>query len=283
MARADTIAKLKTILYGTGLYEKPAIRQMGASGNDSLGSADTVVLTTGDASKISKGDILSSITGAAASSYVFYVLSTTSTTVTATATWQGSVSPSSADLNSALLEQNAYFTEQEMHGAIDTVLNSYLYPELFSIASTTVTPNLSTGQVEVAASVKEILGMWQLNAGKAYQVPFNLMKNLPTGVSSTTTLLEGKWRDGSTAYVTFVRKLVEADTYDWLEDLLAYGAAALLVDTSAPKVLVPYRPDTGGVQAQMPVGEAIWRSFLTIREQARLDISRDYPEFQVIH
>lgn len=283
MARADTVAKVRSILYGSGLYEKPAIRLLDGSGNDSLGSGATVTLTTGEASSVAKGDVLSGTTGAAASAYAFYVTGTTSTTVTAIPQYLGSPDPSAADLNGAVLEQNPKATEHEIHNAIDTILNSYLYPELFATAADTVTPDLSTYQVEVPAAVKEIVGVWQVQSGRVVPIKYSLHKELPTGLSSTATLLEAGFIDGSTAHYKFWRKIVESDTYDWLEDLLAYGAAALLIDTASGNTLVPYRPDTGDVQAQLGVGEQMWRSFLTIREQARLDLSRDYPEFGVRH
>lgn len=283
MARADTVAKVRSILYGSGLYEKPALRLLDGGGNDSLGSGSTVTLTTGQAGTVAKGDVLSATTGAAASAYAFYVTSTTSTTVVAIPQYLGSPDPSAADLNGAVLEQNPKATEHEIHNAIDTILNSYLYPELFAIAAGTVTPNLSTYQVEVPATVKELKGVWQVDGNIVYPISYSLHRNLPTGLASTGTLLEAKFRDGSTAHYQFARKLVEGDTYDWLEDLLAYGAAALLIDTAAGNTLVPYRPSPQDAQVALPVGEQMWRSFMTIREQARLDISREYESLRVIH
>ena len=283
MARADTVAKVRSILYGSGLYEKPPLRVLDASGNDSLGSGTTVTLASATASTVAKGDVLSTTTGVAASAYAFYVTAADATTITAIPQYMGSPDPSAADLNSAVLEQNPKATEHEIHNAIDTIINSYLWPELFAVASATVTPNLSTLQAEVPATVRKIMGLWQVNSGRVVPVDFGLERNLHTTLSSTGVLLHAKWMDGTTSYYTYLRKLVEADTDDWLEDLLAYGATALLIDSSVGNTIVPYRPHPSDVQADLPVAEAMWRSFLTIREQARLDLSREWEQFEVRH
>ena len=277
MAEADIVSIANSLIYGAGLGEKPTLVKTASAANISTtGSLTDFDLDTGEGGKVRAGDILS-IVGATDSSdaFVAYVLGVSTDTVTVTFI-DGSAVPTGTDLNSKVLAVSPMITELAVFQAINVITANFLYPFVFDIdASVTVTPDLTTGQVEIPATVREILSAHQVISNHVIPVGFGLQRNLNSAVSSTGVLVELNAYDGSTAYLTTIKEITAA-TADVAEQyLIASGAAALALDgTVAEGQLETAKKDAQDRQTE-GAAQSMWRSFLTQRQQMSEYLSRD--------
>lgn len=282
MAKTDIIKLAKPLLYGSGLGEKPSLVRAAASASISTtGAVTTFNLLAGDGAKVRAGDILS-VLGATDESdaFVCYVIGVATDTVTVTFI-DGSAVPTGTDLDSAVLELNPFVHELALARAIGVVFDFWFYPHIFTFNNAlSYTPNLTDGQVEVAASVREILSAHQVVNGTVYPIQFNLMRNMHTTLSSTGSLATFWAMDGSTIYVTGIEEYDDTTADLTIQYLAATGAAALAMDGTAVEIsLESAKKDS---QNRNPTADALWRSFLSQRQALAEERSRDSLRLEIV-
>src|SRR3990167_10197037 len=168
MALSSIVHRVRTILYGPGMGERPPIRRAHTAAtvsSTSGGLATFYLSSTTEGGYVSAGDILSVYDPAdEADAHVFYTLSVSSSSITAINGYDGGPAVSaSTDLDSALFEQNPLATGFEIFEAIDTVVANWLWPWVFDVVTATVTaPDLVDGQHAVTSEVEEIISAWQV-------------------------------------------------------------------------------------------------------------------------
>ena len=272
MARADILDRTKDILYGQGLNERPPIRQAAADAAESIsGSTVSFALATDEGAKVKPGHVLS-LYGSTDENdaYALFVLSVSGDTVTAVNGFRGSPAVADTNLDGALLEQNPFQLDYQIHKRIDTVINTLLWPKVYVLTAASVTPDLTDGQVEVPATVERITDAKQQIGGEWVSIPFGVEKNVSTSISSTGTLGFFDAIDGSTVYYTYMNRVTATSTDEAVIELISLGAAALLLGASVNERAMenaPGRPRN--------VGQDLWRDFVTLRESYAEDISED--------
>lgn len=281
MAGAAYVERVKDVLMGQGLGEKPSLRQCAASANVSVSAPKaTFTMLAGEGAKIKPGHTLSTYGETdTAKQYSFYVLSVSTDTVTAVNGWLGSsITNGSADLDDAILEQNAEPIEAQIHKRIDTVFAKYLWPWAYIIDTGTIaSPNLSTYQDELPATVQKLIGAHQIIAGEMYDIAVGLRRNVHTSISSTGVLGAFDYFDGSAAYYTYMRKLADGDESadDALVELVAIGAAALLLGADVAASNREMAKKDSQTRGRQSPANVLWRDFLTLRSQYAEDLSEE--------
>lgn len=281
MARIDYVGAVKAVLYGQGMGEQPSIVQAAADAAETITSPKIVFnLLAGEGSKIRAGDVLSFLSASdSTKAYALYVLSLSTDAVTAMMQYRGSPIVVADALDGGLFEVDPLVVEHEIHSAIDTVFARMLYPQCFKFAQSSITPDLSTGEVELNALDMEVLSAKQVIGGQTYIVPSGLERNLHTTVSSTGVLGTFDFADSSTTYVTTKRKLAlgdeDASTPIDIVKMVATGAAALLLGATITESELE-RSKQDDQNRRLPTAAQIaWRDFLTLKKAFAEEISRD--------
>jgi len=256
--------------------EKPPFRRTHSAAtvsSTSAGLATWFMSSTTEGAAVSAGDVLSMYDPSTeASAFSFYVLSVSSSSVTAINGYDGAPSVSaSTGLDSKLLEQNAPWTGYDIFEAIDTVMANLLWPWVYDEVSATIaTPNLASYQNEVPAEVEEIIRAWQVIGPDKLPIPVTHQPyRVHTTISSTGKLAEFGYINGTTTYYTYRAKYAEADEADTeLTHLIALGAAAILLGASMSETtLEGTKADNAEALGQRSgAGDRIWRDFLTLRQ-----------------
>jgi hypothetical protein len=254
------------------------------------GSVVTFNLLAGEGAKCRAGDVLSMYYPSdKAKCYVFLIISLSTDAVTAYNGWQGApaIANASADLNSAILEQNPAVTMHEMHKKVEAIFAGHLWSSgIFKWNTYAVTPDLSTGQVELNAAVKDIVSAYQIVSGAAFPVPFAFQRRLHTTVTSTGVLGEFDFYDASTCYISTREKLDEDDsTHD--ASVLAMagtGAAALCLGANiSERTMEPSNKDNQAEGQRQDPAALLWRDFLTMREEYARDLGDEYANEILTH
>lgn len=292
MALADIYSRVNSILYGSGLGGKPAVRITAANANESTsGQLVTFSVLAGEGAKIKPGNVLSVYKPTAeADAHAILVTSIATDAITGVNGWQGAplvVGADSGDLDSTILEQNPLVLGFEIFEAIDTIMARFLWPDIYNVEIKTIAnPDLVDGQEAVAADVKEILHAWQRIGSTNYPVPFERTPlEVHTTLASTGLMATFDWFNGSTGYYTAKTKLVEADeATDELTHLIAVGAAALLLGASVVETTIDAtkKDNIEAVSRRAQVGNTLWRDFLTMKQAYSQELGRDIPQRVVI-
>lgn len=281
MSRADIIGITRDLIYGHGLGEKPSVRRA-ASAATVTPSGGTVSfdLLAGEGAKVRAGDVLALRgTTAVSNAAVLEVLSVATDTVTAVVS-DGSITP--ANLNDAILDQNPLVTELTMHRALTNIVANWLYPTVFEIdATVTATPNLSTLQVELPATTREILSAHQVVSGIVYPVGARLVRHLATALSSTGVLAEIDCVDGSTIYFTTITEITDAATDEGIQYMIASGAAALSLDGTVAETQLESAKSDAQNRDTGTAAQQLWRAFLSQRASLAEDLSRDTLRLEI--
>ncbi len=283
MALSDILTTARGLINGAGLGEKPSLRLAASPANiTASGQTITFSLVTGEGAKVRPGHVLSIMgSSGAADAFVIYVTSVSGDQVTGVV-YDGSPTPSGADLDGKVLEQNAMIHELDLHRAIDTVV-SMLYPSIFAFATYTITPDLVSGQVELPSTVREVYEAWQIQGTEKYQIPAGVKRPVPTNISSTGVLGVFDFVDGSTCYVQAIEEVTTSTTDPGIQRLIALGAAALALSGG----IVPSGKERASADAQersrplQAAASTLWRDFVTLREQIASDLSQDTVRFMV--
>ncbi len=281
MAGAAYVERVKDVLLGQGLGEKPSLRQCHATASVAVsGSTVTFNVASGEGSKIKPGHVLSTLDETdTAKQYSFYVLSTSTDAITCKNGWLGaSIANASTDLDGAILEQNAVATEHQIHKRIGTIFAKYLWPEAYIIDTGTIaSPNLATYQDELPATVRKLIGAHQIVASEMYDIAAGLRRNVHTSISSTGVLGVFDYFDGSAAYYTFMRKLADGDESadDALVELVAVGAAALLLGADVAASNQEMAKKDSQMRGRLSPANTLWRDFITLRNQYAEDLGEE--------
>jgi len=286
MALVDIVHRTRSILYGSGLGEKPAIRRAATDALDSTsGQIASFTLLAGEGAKVKAGDVLSVYDpDTEADAHVVYVLSIATDAITSIASYLGSPTITAGDLDSALFEQNAAWTGYEIFEAIDTVVSNLLWPYVYDIVSATISsPDLVDGQEGVAAEVEEILHAWQVIGPTIYNIPVSPKVPLEVSTSLKTSgkLTTFDWIDGSTGYYEYRAKYLEADETDTeLTHLIALGAAATLLGASMSEATLERtkKDNVEAVSGRAQAAGLVWRDFLTLRQNMSEELSKRLPQ-----
>ena len=261
--RAAIVRAVKDRIYNSGLGEKPSIRQ--ASGNSAV-TGDLVDFTVADGTLVKPGHVLSSYGSTDADdAYGFYVLSIATNVVTAV---NGYESTAIADVTAmpALLEHQATVQEYTVQKAIDDILASYLYPELFDIFIDTFTPNFVNLQANADPLDLEVIRAWQKVATTVYQIPCKLVENMPTDDFASGKMLTYDVVTSIDVNYSAKRKVSIANSTDpALEGLIAKGAAALCIEGSE-----------GATTEENPSqSRPLWASFYNAKRQFETALAKE--------
>ena len=285
MALSAIVYRVRSILYGSGLGEKPAIRLAAADAGESVsGQLVTFSLASGEGSKVKAGNVLAVYDPATEDdAHVVYVTSILTDAITGINGWLGSPAITASDLDSAVLEQNPTWTDFEIFEAIDTCIAHLLWPYVFDVVTATITsPDLSSYQDEVPAEVEEIVSAWQIIGPHKELIPCSRQPwEVHTTVSSTGKLAEFEYINGSTLYYTYRAKFTEADEADTeLTHLIALGAASILLGASLTETSLEAtkKVNAEAVSQRSSVADRIWRDFITLRSSMSEEQGRRLPQ-----
>ena len=256
--RPSIVKAVKDRVYNSGLGQKPSIRQ--GTGTATV-TGDTVgfSLSVGEGVKCKPGHILSSWgTTDTSDAYSFYVLSIATDALTCVNGYDGTAIANSASVP-ALLEHQAPVTEYTIQRAIDDIVSSYLYPEVFDIAQDTFTPDFNTLQSDADPLDLKIIRGWQFIGPTLYQVPIKLVDDISTSAFASGKMIAYDVRVANTVYYSAVRKVtISTSTDAALEGLIAKGAAALCVEG----VEEAHEDKEGGSESR-----PLWASFYNAKRQ----------------
>ena len=284
MAASDIVARTRSLLYGTGLGEKPTIVLAPAAANEtSIGTTVVFDLAAAELAKVEAGDVLSVLGASAATgAHSVYVLEKDSTSVTALASYEGSPAVTAdGDLDGVVFELGALKPEHFLWQAVESVVSTMLYPEIYKYATYTITPDLTDGQVELNANVESIEMAWQDYASQKVPIPFEMSKNVHTSVSSTGVLGTFGALDGSSVYVTARERYVESDSMsEALVQCIATGAAALAIGGSRSATDLESAKKDSQFRGQRNPANDLWRDFVTLRSAIGNDIAAEVDWFE---
>jgi len=266
LTRGNIVKAVKARIYNTGLGQKPSIRTTAAGAASVTGDVVTFSTAAGEGAKIRAGHILSTWNSTdATDAYGFYVTGISTEVITCANGYNGAAIADSVTMP-VLLEQQAEPTEYMVQTAIDDIISSYLFPEVFDIFMDSFTPNFASLQANADGDDEEIIRAWQKIGPTTYQVPIKLIQNMPTGEFASGKMLAYDVRSGVDVDYSAKRRVSIANsTNTALEGLIAKGAAALCVEG------VEEAPDEDGEQKSRP----LWASFYNAKRQFETDIAKE--------
>jgi hypothetical protein len=288
MSLSQIVSRTRSLIYGSGLGEQPAIVRAAANANEAVsGQILTFDLLANEGAKVKAGRTLAVYDpDTEADAHVVNVLSISTDTVTAINSYLGSpavVGADSGDLDAALLEQNPLVTNYEIFEAIDTVIANYLWPWVFDVVTATIaSPDMVDGQEAVPAEVEEIVSAWQIVGPTAHRISVSTQPwEVHTSVATNGKLACFDWINGSTGYYTYRAKITEADETDTeLTQLIALGAAAIcLGGTLVETTLESTKKDNAeAVSQRSAVADRLTRDFFTLRQNMSEELGRRGPQ-----
>jgi hypothetical protein len=286
MAKADIVERVKDILYGTEIGEAPSVRVSAADAAESVaGSLVTFNLASGEGDKVKAGHVLSAVSDSdQTAAYQVYVTSVATDAVTGVNGYRDApliAGADSGDVDSTVWEQNPLVSDYKIHSAIDTIFATSLWPYVFKFATASHTPNLSTGQIDMAAADMELEHAWQIIGGADTPVPGYLKRNLHTTLSANQVLGNFEYWDGSTCYTTTIQKYVlgdEDEDVNGLIEIVSTGAAAICLGASVSETQLAKSSKDSQQRGSRDVATSLWRDFLTLRTNLSEGLSRERPD-----
>jgi hypothetical protein len=165
-----------------------------------------------------------------------------------------------------MLEHQASVTEYSIQSAIDDIIASYLFPELFDITMDSFTPNLATLQAEAHADDEDIIRAWQKVGGTTYQVPVKLIQNAPVATFASGKMIAFDAVTSISIDYSAKRKISLASSTNLAyAGLIAKGAAALCIEgvEEAPK------------EDEMQESRPLWASFYNAKRQLETAVAKE--------
>ena len=288
MSLAAIVNRTRSIIYGSGLGEKPALRTGAANANESI-SGQLVIFTIGAAegAKVKAGNVLAVYDpDTEADAHAVYVTSISTDTITGVNGYLGSpavVGADSGDLDAAVFEQNPLVTGYEIFEAIDTVVANLLWPHVYDVVTATIaSPDITYGTEAVPAEVEFIETAWQLIGSQEVLIPVSRQPyQVHTDLATNGKLARFDWVNGTTGYYTYHAKYAEADEADTeLTHLIALGAAALCLGASISETTLEStkKDNAEAVSQRQSAGDRLWRDFLTLRQNASHELVNRQPQ-----
>ncbi len=168
-----------------------------------------------------------------------------------------------------------------IYQAIETVFTSLLYPDIWERTAYTITPQLDDFQVELNAAVEAIEDAWQIIGTTRHEVAFDMAKDVPTSVSSTTVIGELFAFDSSSVFITTKNRITESSTLTEAHtQLIATGAAALAAGGTVHEATLESSGKDNQVRVQRSASRAIWQDFGTLRTALAEDLGKDLDWFE---
>ena len=285
MATVDIVQRVKSILFGAGIGEKPVIVRCAADAVETT-SGDTLTFTMLDAAegdKIAGGDVLSFWgAGTAAQAHMVYVLSESAGVVTAVNAFNGSPAVTDTDLDAALLEivPGGGIGEHNIYQNIESVFTSMLWPDIWEYAFYAITPQLDDYQVELNIAVERIEDAWQIVGTTRHEVAFDMAKNVHTSVSSTQVIAELIAYDSSNVFITTVNRVTESSTInEAMTQMIATGAAALAAGMTKNPASMESTGKDNQIRAERSPERTLWQAFGTLRTAIAGDLEQEVGWF----
>lgn len=225
-----------------------------------------------------------SIFGAAtaANAHAIYVTSVSGADITGINGYLGSPDVADTDLDGALLENlgGGMITEHIIYQAVETVIGTLLWPDIWEFTTYSITPQLDDFQVELNAAVEKIVNAFQVIGTTRHEVPFDMMKNVHTSVSSTTVIATLAAFDSSSVFIETINRITESSTFsEALTQLVATGAAALAAGGTTYEASLESTGKDNQVRLERSASRAIWRDFGTLRTAMSEDLSQEIDWF----
>lgn len=264
--RPTIVKAVKDRIYNSGMGEKPSIRETAAGTATVTGDKVAFSTATGEGAKLRQGQVLSSWASTdSTDAYSFYVLGIATEVITCVNGYDGAAIANSATMP-VLLEHQALTTEYTIQKAIDDIIDSYLYPELFDIILASFTPDLSSLQSNANALDEGIIRAWQTVGPTEYQVPIKLIDNMPTAKFASGKMVTYDVRIGTDVDYSAVRRIAIATSSGGaLEGLIAKGAAALCIEGVEGPV-----SEEGEAQSR-----PLWTSFYNAKRQLETSLAKE--------
>lgn len=282
MAAVDIIQRVKAHVYGQGAGEKPTIILGAADAAETI-SAPTIEFDVQSGALVRAGDVLSIVGAADAdSAYMLYVLSVATNTVTALMGYMGSPSPTTAnDLDGAVFEVNPLKSEWLMWQKAEATATTLMWPAVYKKGTASITPDLATGQNEIAATVMEVLSAQQQIGGIWETIPWSLDRDLSTSVSSTGSLISVGAVDSSTVYLKTIERYALSDTMDAaVEECIAVGAAAQVLGAARSSTDLESSSKDSQFRGSRNPADQLWRDFITLRASINDDLAKQVDWFE---
>jgi hypothetical protein len=279
MALADLVQTTKSILYGTGLGEKPTITTIGEGGSV---DGDTVTFA---AEKARAGHVVGSYGATVASeAHVLYVVSQSEAgTLTAVNGYLGSPLVANPEDIEGYVEIQPLVTEHEIIRGIDTIYSKMMWPEVYKMKTETVAaPNLINGQESVPADAEYIVSAWQELGPTIYDIPVTRQpRQVHTSLSATGRFTYFDWLTATEGYYTYRARYVlgDEDTHD-IGYMVALGAAAITLGGHVAEASMERskKDNADGVDRRTAIGDRLWRDFLTLRQAHMEDVGKNLPQ-----
>jgi hypothetical protein len=280
MALVDLVQTTKSILYGTGLGEKPTIVRVGEG---AVVEGDTVNFT---AEKVRAGHVVASYGATEADdAYVLYVVDQAiDGLLTAINGYLGSTPiEENTDLENNFIEVQPLVTEHEIIRAIDTIYSKMMWPEVYKMRTSIIAaPNLIDGQESVPADAEYIVSAWQELGPTIYSIPVTRQpRQVHTDLSATGRFAHFDWITATQGYVTYRTRylLGDEDQHD-IGYMVALGAAAVTLGGHVAEASLERakKDNADGVDRRTAIGDRLWRDFLTLRQAHMEDVGKNLPQ-----
>jgi hypothetical protein len=225
-------------------------------------------MVAGQGGKLRDGHVLYAYNPADAdASYGFYVLSVSTDTVTAVNGYEGAAIANSASMP-ALLEHQSPISPAKIHNAIDDIIDGYLWPQIYDVEADSFTANLTTFQSAGDARDEKVLRAWQVIGSTLYQVGVNVSHDVDTSLFATGVMLSYDVVVPGTIYYSATRKVSLANsTNTQLEQLIAKGAAALVIEGAAPSTEWETSKNDARERRDTNSPQKLWQSFYTAKRE----------------
>lgn len=291
MALNDYVERVRSILTGYGLGEKPVIVQVAADAvNTVSGQTVAVTVASGEVSarNITAGDVLSTYApDTEDNAWVGYVLSANGTTdvVTCVNGYGGATAIAATatthDAGLLYLHADGTPTDFEIINAVNTVFTTLLAPHLLKTEfDTEASPSMSTLRVDLDADVYDIDEAWQIIGPDRIDIAFDVERVGPSEATPATAGVVGRFDlfNSSTLYLKTLRKFAIGDeaTYGPLVEVVATAAAAISAGWTRPETTLAISKQDSRDRGRAPdVGAALWRDFFTLRTEWADELARD--------
>lgn len=279
---ADLILRTEEIVYGTGLFERPDQDKLNGAINDSVTSA---IVDTGGMWQ--RGDYAERAVAAGTVGEIVYVEGVSTNTLTIERAQRGSTAQSWSDNDP--IRRNPSFSRQSIDQKIQTVVDTALWPHVWTWYTGSLTFTTDDHLYDLAAYIEDVVSIYQADInsdGKFAPIQnglWEVVRELDSNVSANGTLLRlaRVWDENTTVYYTGKRRPAYADIANVgadVADLVPYAVAGMLLSERAPQVEnSSRRSGRSGGRDLFGYGAQFTRMFEEKRDQLRRRLLFEHP------